>query len=511
MLTIAAAVAMMAGIVVESADADAFGQIGTAWGAAGNGNGQFFRPALFGVDSGDGSVYAGDVTADLSHYRIQKLSATGQFKASVEIPRFSDLPEHNKIVALHGIAVDAALHRLYLIEGCKVSIPAGACKAFGSTYSATRILVYSTEPSGTALVPPSGGPTTLPLPEGGETLYNPQSLAVDPSTGDLVILAENAAGHTVVQRVSSAGVAGARFVDTADALRPGNGGELRATSIAVGPDGKTYTLTGGSPSGVKFPGKELTRAWRLPANLASLEALPGFAATALAEEWENGLLKESNAPYTGGPQVAISPDGATLYWKENVSLSRDDTPGEVLVRGYSLTGQGETKVVYGGGESDCAIATSSAGIATIGDKLVVFDYGPEVESPSYGPDVLTFGPGGEGCPAPVARLATYDPEEEEPVLGEEITVQKGALVGFDASESEFFGAVLKKLEWEFGDGDQESSIDGMHPPETTTHRYLKAGTFKAKLKANVQGSPVGNPPPAEVTIHTTAVKPTASF
>jgi PKD repeat protein len=510
-LAIAVVISLLVVTAGQSAKADVFGQIGVAWGAPGSGNGEFFRPALFGVDSGDGSVYAGDVTPDLSHYRIQKLSSTGQFKASVEIPRFSDLPEHNKIVALHGIAVDASLHRLYLVEGCKVSVPAGACKAFGSTYGAKQIIVYSTAPSGASLVPPGGGPATLPLPEGEEALYNPQSLAVDPSTGDLVILAENAAGHAVVQRISSAGVPGARFVDSADSLKPGNGGELRATSIAVGPDGKTYTVTGGSPAGVKFPGKEFTRAWRLPTNLASLEAVPGFAEAAMDEEWENGLLKESSAPYTGGPQIAISPDGSTLYWKENVSLSRDDTPGEVLIRAYSLTGSGETEVVYGGGKVSCAIKTSSAGIATTGDELVVFDYGPEVEAPSYGTQVLTFGPGGGGCPSPTVRLTTFDPEEEEPVPGEEITAQKGAPVAFAASESELFGTVLKKLEWEFGDGVVESSTEGEPPVEEVTHRYLKVGTFKAKLKMTVQGSPVGNPTPAEVTVHVTSPGPTAAF
>lgn len=508
-LALAAAISLFAVTAGQSARADTFGQIGSAWGAPGSGNGQFFHPALFGVDSGDGSVYAGDVTPDLSHYRIQKLSSSGQFKASAEIPRFSDLPEHNKIVALHGIAVDASLHRLYLIEGCKVSVPAGACKAFGSTYSAKQVIVYSTAPSGSSLVPPSGGPATLPLPTGDEALYNPQSLAVDPSTGDLIILAENADGHAVVQRISSAGVPGARFVDSTDALKPGNGGELRATSIAVGPDGKTYTVTGGRPAGVKFPGREFTRAWRLPANLASLEAVPGFAAVALDEEWENGLFEESSAPYTGGPQIAISPNGNTLYWKESVSLSRDDTPGEVLVRGYSLAGAGETEVVYGGGGASCAIETSSAGIATTGEDLVVFDYGPEVEDPPYGAQVLTFGPGGGGCPSPAVRLLTFDPEEEEPVAGEEITAQKGALVAFTAAESELFGTVLKKLEWEFGDGTSASSAEP--PVEEATHRYLKVGTFKAKLKMTVQGSPVGNPAPGEVTVHVTSPGPTASF
>ncbi|MGN6587783.1 MAG: PKD domain-containing protein [Solirubrobacterales bacterium] len=448
---------------------------------------------MLGVDPGDGSVYTGDVTPDGQSYRIQKFSSSGSFEASVLVPRVAE----EKVFTLHGIAVDPSLHRFYVIEGCRLAKPAGACKSFSLTFGARRILVFSTEPSGTALVP---APTaTLPLPTGEEALYSPQSIAVDPSNHDLVILAENMAGHTIVQRISSAGVAGVRYVDSSDVLRsPGE----EANALTVGPDGTTYTLTGG-PSA---PGAAHTRAWQLPADLSQLEAVPGFARAAEEEDWTTGLLDPRSSAFMGGPQVTISPDGSTLYWKESLAQSTPSEPGEVLIRGFSL-GEERTKVVYGGGSSRCAIDTSEAGIAATGENLVAFDYGPEVDEegtePPYGNRVITFGPGGTGCPVPTAKLKVNGSSEPE------VTVAAGATVSFDASESELFEAEPVELDWKFGDGSEQKVVgtpeeDGEPalPPETTiTHKYSTAGTYTVELTVKLENSTFGQPAPITRTVH----------
>jgi hypothetical protein len=101
------AMSLAAGVLTASAGATTSGQIGETWGSPGTGAGQFFNPAMLGVNPSDGSVYTGDVTSDGKHYRIQKFSGSGEFEASVEIPRIVE----EKIVTLHGIAVDPALHR----------------------------------------------------------------------------------------------------------------------------------------------------------------------------------------------------------------------------------------------------------------------------------------------------------------------------------------------------------------------------------------------------------------
>ena len=65
----------------QLAPAKGGGQIGESWGTPGTGNGQLFNPAMFGVDSTDGSVYVGDyngeVAKEATDYRIQQLTASG--------------------------------------------------------------------------------------------------------------------------------------------------------------------------------------------------------------------------------------------------------------------------------------------------------------------------------------------------------------------------------------------------------------------------------------------------
>jgi Divergent InlB B-repeat domain/PKD domain len=495
-----AAIAILIVTLVAAAPAGAaFGQIGSGWGEFGSGKAEFDNPGLFGVDPTDGSVFAGDITADSNHYRIQKLSGEGAFKASVEVPRWlNDKPTEEKILGMHGIAVDHEKGLLYMVEGCRVTLESGNCRVFGGFgFNARRILVYKTAPEGEKLVPAAVPSFTLPI--GAEELYEPQAIAVDPSSHDIVLLAENGASHLVVQRISSSGVLGARYTDTTNALKPGS---RPASTIAVGPDGTTYTMTGGIE-----PGSANTRAWRLPSSLASLEAVPGFAAAAEAEAWPKALLAGRANQLIGGPQLAISSDGETLYWKEKVTASSTTEAGNILVRGYSLK-DNETEILFGGGEGTCEITTSAAGLATAGEHVVVFDFGPEVEegkTPSYGVKVLTFGPGGSGCPVAEPKLKINGSEAVE------VTAAKGATVQFDASGSKFpEGAVAHKVVWKFGDG-QEKTVEGEGETGpatlTTSHAYASSGDFTFSMQITLVNSTVGSPPPVERTIHILGAKP----
>jgi hypothetical protein len=486
-----AAVAFLVAIGSSTARAETFGQIGEAWGEPGSGPGQFFDPAMFGVDPSDGSVYAGDLTSDLLHYRIQKFSSTGEFEASVEIPRwFNNNKAEEKIIGLHGIAVDHEKGLAYMIEGCRVATGLTNCRVSGGRgFNARRILVFESAPEGSRLVPSS--PASISLPEGTEELYNPQSIAVDPSTHDLVILAESAAGHLVVQRVSSSGVLGAHYEDTADVLKPGEG---NASSVVVGPDGTTYTVTGG-----KKPGAQFTRAWELPKNLSEVKKVPGFAEAAEAEGW---LFAQSGIATTafGGPQIAISPPGTTLYWKEAISSSGTDA-GDILVRGYSLISKA-TAVLYGGGESRCKVTTSGAGVATTGEDVLVFDYGPEGKAPPYGDRILKFGPGGSGCPTPVSKFSVNGQESDGVMVG------KGEVVTFDATASELSEGEPRELIWDFGDGQRQTVKCPLEPsggcevqaPPTVTHEYSGGGEFTVTLEIKLITPTFGDPLPAQHTL-----------
>jgi hypothetical protein len=458
-----------------STPAASFGQI-EAWGKAGSGQGQFNDPAecaLFGVDPVDGSVFAGDVSEDRQSCRIQKLSPSGGFKGAVALPRFG-APPLKPPLGYRGIAVDHGRGRLYLLES----------STKGANLTALQVLVFSTEPNGAGQLVPAS-PASLPLPNGVEALRNPTAVVVDPSNGNLVILAEDAEKHAVVQRIGPAGTVGPRFVDLGNVLRPT---ARSAKAAVVGADGTTYALTG-NPAQV---GSVSTRAWELPPDLSGIGEVPGFAAAAEAEGWESGLLKDAASAAVGGPQIAISADGDTLYWKENRESSNQERPGEVLVRGYSLSGRA-TRVLYGGhpyeeGKGACAIGTSPAPLATVGGKLLVFDHafpaGGETggEAGSYGPPrVVTFGPGGGGCNATVAATLAIDGKTGEPV-----SVRKGVdVVDFDGLQSELNGPV-ERLEWDFGDGEVEV-VPGPDPTLTTTHRYLTTGTFAPVLRIKLAG------------------------
>jgi hypothetical protein len=482
------AAALLCGSPAPSANAAGFGQI-EAWGGAGSGPGQFNEPAacaLFGADPVDGSIYVGDLSADAQSCRLQKLSPSGQLEASVRIPRFG--PAKSPL-GLRGVVVDHQAKRFYIVEGGE-----------GLAFTAKQILVFSTEPNQAGqLIPPSGGPTALPLPTGTEALRNPTSVAVDPANGGIVILAEDTKKeHAVVQRIEADGTPGPRFVDQENVLRPLN---KSTRAIAVGPDGTTYALTGNQ----SIAGATSTRAWKLSPDLSGVAAVPGFAAVAESEGWKAGLLKESASVAVGGPQIAISPDGKTLYWKENREASSQEEPGVIAVRGYSLV-KGATSVVYGGhpyeeGSGVCAIGTGASPIAASGEKLIVFDHAFPPGG-GYGPPrVVAFGPGGSGCNAEVAAKLALDGVEEP------VSVQKGVdVVSFDASESEIGGQV-EKVEWDFGDGESEEAT-GPDTALATAHRYLRAGTFTATVRIKLAGAegPTGE---ASGTVEVGAASPQA--
>ena len=499
-LTLTALVATIAMIAVSAqpAAAKGGGQIGESFGSPGTGNAQFFDPAMFGVDSQTGTVYTGDLTgtgSETANYRIQQLSSSGEFKASAEINRF---PTTEKFLGLQGIAVDHELGRIYMVATCRVALGGGTtCKASGGKFAALRILVYSTTPEGTKLVPDKTLPT-ISLPTGSEEIYSPNAIAVDPSNHDILILGEDNEGHKVVQRFSSAGVAGARFVDSSGKLKPSAGATASyASSLAVSNSGETYTITG-----QLSPGATNTRAWRLPPSLASLEEVPGFASQAELENWPLGH-ESKVAQAFGGPQLAISTDGSTLYWKEYRTNSEEKTPGELVIRGFSLS-KDETTALWGGGTTRCKITTSSAPLAaTTSGNLALFDTGAPTtkptETPAYGLKVLTFGSSGTGCVEPVAKFTVNGKAE-----GEEPTVKPGETVTFNASSSELAGGFRKELIWKFGDGTEKvvtEPKEGEEAPATVTHVYSSTAKVTVTLEIKLKNPPYGNPAPDQRTFN----------
>jgi ABC-type phosphate transport system substrate-binding protein len=472
----------------QLAPAKGGGQVGEAWGTPGTANGQLYNPAMFGADTGNGNVYVGDYNGEVSkeatEFRIQQLTESGEFKAAATIPRF---PVAKKAIGLQGIAVDPGLGRFYVVESCRVAPASGkfTCKESGGVFAARNVIAYSTTPSGTSLVKTG----TFPLPAGEEELYGPTGIAVDPSNHDILILAEEAAEHLVVQRLSSAGVLGKRVTDTTDKLKPLGGGE--ASSLAVSNIGVAYTITG-----QQSPGAKSTRAWQVPSSMASIEAVPGFAASAEKENWPAGH-ESFVEPNFGGPQLAISADGGTLYWKEVRAKSGGPTePGDLLVRGYSLS-KGETTAIWGGGSSKCKITTSASPLAaTSGGNLAVLDSGAETtkpgNKPAYGLKEMTFGTGGTGCVEPIAKFTINGKKEGEEPTG----IKPGDTVTFNASTSELAGGFRKEVIWKFGDGSEKvvtEPKEGEEAPATVTHVYSSAAKVTVGVEIKLAKPFYGDP------------------
>jgi hypothetical protein len=478
-----------------SKGAESFGQIGEAWGSFGTTPGKFKREAIgmFGVDPVDGSVYVGDLTANENFYRVQKFSPDGTLLGAAEFSFWGNQAEKKFVQDASGIAVDHQAGRFYVLVGCKVNEGSNECQKSSPPpeFGAIKILAFKTEPEGSKLVLEK----EIQLPAGANELYGrPMAIAVDPANHELEVLGEDPARQAVLQRVKPNGELGARFVDTAGELKPS-----LSPSIAIGPDGTTYLF------GAKTISNSVTvpRAYQLPESLSQLIAVPHFAEAGEAEGWSQPFLGVGgggvgSAVFTNAPAMVISPNGEDLYWKQELG------EGNVVIRGYSLA-EGATKVVYGGGTASCRIKGELTALGTVGDDLVAID--------SDAGKVITFGPGGSGCPTPSAQFTVNGKEDEG------LAVEAEVPVTFDASGSKQEGEQARALVWNFGDGKTEtvecewdgSACQGEEVDDVATHKYLSSGTFTVSLQYRLEHPVFGNPPPVTHTVEVTGGGSGATF
>jgi Divergent InlB B-repeat domain len=446
------------------------GQQGEPWGEFGTGPGQLMDPSFMGVDSTDGSVFVGSYPSfEFTETVIQKFSPAGQLEGSAFIPGISWV----------GIAVDHAAGRFYVLED----------EEMGSKgFVATKILAFETNPDAGVLKPATPEELPVPDPASAEGLIRPQELVLDPSTGDLIVLAEDEAGHAVLQHIDTDGVGsvGTRWVDTNSAIglpAPFNGGSERA--IAVDSHGLTFVLNAKN-GGAAF------QARTLPANFTESSALsqvPGFADAVPGNELEFiALPPRITEGINFGPQIAVSTstDGNdTLYWKSIETVGERERD-KVIINGYSLRAEAKT-VLYGGGveQGKCGVETGRSALAAgPAGTLVVLDQGREVtegESPEWFPVVSTFGPGGTECPAPAASFKL------ESGGSAVTTVPAGSSVTLNASASELHGATLAQAVWKVK-GPEEFTLPAAALTTTASGRFSQEGTYTVRLI--VETSPI---------------------
>jgi hypothetical protein len=440
-----------------------------AWGEFGTDPGQMMDPSFMGVDSTDGSVFVGSYPSfEFTETVIQKFSPEGNLEGSAFIPG----------LGLVGIAVDHAAGRFYLLEDEEVG---------SKGFVATKILVFKTAPNAQGELEELSPALPVPDPASAEGLVSPQEIVLDPSTGSLVVLAEDEAGHAVLQHIdtSGSGGVGTRWVDTGSALGASPrlpGGSYRA--IAIDAQGLTYVMN------AKLGGDEI-QARTLPVNFAAsstLSSVPGFAAAVPSEG--TGFTARPASEGEGlnyGPQITVATAGGndTLYWKSLETVGGADRD-EVVINGYSVQAEAKT-VLYGGGgeQGHCGVESGRSALAAGPDgTLVVLDHGEEIgegESPEWFPVVTRFGPGGSECPAPVAAFKLESGGTTATSIPSEASVM------LNASASELHGATLTGAVWKVK-GPEEFTLPATGLTTTASGRFSQEGTYTVRL--TVETSPI---------------------
>jgi hypothetical protein len=490
------------------ASADNSGQLGV-WGQKGTNPGKFALPALFAAEP-SGAVYVADrpATNIFESIRIQKFSSSGTLEGEVTIPRAA---ETEKFVAM---AVDPTAHRLYLLRDQEEADPETG-KAL-----TLPIEMVSTVPSGghLELIEEAGAPKTLPVPTGTQSIDNPTDLVFDPSSSDLVIAGENQAEQFFLQRVHTAGSGslGASYTETTNSAGLNSttvavGGVSATSAIAVGPTGTTYIYYAKSSSHQSF-------AFTLPASLVGPPAaISGFTANVGEFQGAIAIKRSREGSQDGfGPQIAISTDGETLYFKDAATINTGQVAGNTVVVGYQLS-DGGASAVYGGNttEGECAIQTSGAALAAVTGGLDVLDQGAES---TWGSHVILFGSGGSECPAPSAAA------ELKVAGGPVTTVHAGTSVTLDSAPAELgdFGASIESITWKIKPPSgpvQEHTVPSSDPnPRTFTEVFATEGTYSVSMSMKVAlkvSAPVGVPKtydskPKTLVVTAAAVLPTVT-
>lgn len=473
-----ASVALLAS--AAGAHAETYGELGH-FGSAGVGHGQFKITTgthAFGVDPSDDSVYVGDEPKKRD-YRIQKLTATGEYLA--ETPMLTP-PNH---AGIEGIAVDPALKRIYLlaVEARETSLTRDPGKSAAGT-----LYAFSTEPSGEELLPASGanaegvlaGPSTLAsqsdVPEAA--LLEPAGIAVDPTTHEVIVMGDvdQAQGtqepqwRVALERIHSDGTLGERYVDSTDFFSE-SAGRLTPSSPVVTADGAVYVSLENEL--VQIPSQFSSTAPPTP--------FVQFVTDATEGEGGEPIVKFDQAETSHGGGLSYVPEGADrseskIYSKASVGIVNGENvayyPG-VLAFG-AVDG---SELGWTGGQSikvseSCAVSSGGETYSSVaaGGEHKVFMFDPGKASPPRPPRVDEFGPGGSGCPPAEASepSATVDGK----LLSPSETVSSGTPVKFASTMTQ---ANALSVEWNFGDGKTETvSLDEYQHPEVT-HAFVRGG------------------------------------
>ncbi len=474
--------------LVPAANAGTYGEI-THFGSRGEGEGQFegsLEANAIGVDPRDNSVYVvdlpGEKAAAKNEFRLQKFKDNAgkyELAATVVFKPVNDEPEETDVV--EGVAVNTAENRVYLLSAEERNA-AKVGEVDPSVDAATQIFAFSTVESGKTLVPASGTPSegkeagVLVGPKAlntlsttrGQALLEPAGIAVDPKTGDVIILGEEDKGGSegeqiALQRVSSTGVLGARWVDNSEYF------EDTASSPVVTSTGQVLV-------------QGFEEIAEVPASFSSATAPTPFGQT----QFEEGLEKVtripgSPEPATGGA-LSIGEEG-TIYSKATIADQYEEGgffyPGidEFTSAGLEKGWTGGQNVASVGEAGACKIALTPSPQIAAGKNGDVFVYNTNNALNTKVDQILEFGPGGGGCPVGTATKPVATVNGSKVSEAETIPISDSVTLSSTLTESNAL-----EVEWEFGDGTKQTLKAREYEITEVTHQFAAAGTLTVKEK-----------------------------
>jgi PKD repeat protein len=526
---LAGAVLLLGARTTAAAHAESYGEL-ASFGKAGTGNGQFeLTPEThaFGVDPTDNSIYVGDEPT-AGEYRIQKLSATGQFLASASFRPANP-------IGLEGIAVYPEKERVYVLV---VALRGDGASIDPATPAAGMLYAFRTKQTGETLESAVSG-TTKEAEEGvlagpktletesegrGHALLEPSGIALDPSTHDVILMgyedqgekAQESQLRVALERITETGALGPRYVDKTDCF----GGK---GSAACEEGGANTNKAPNSPI-VSRTGRVYVESndqiWEIPSEFTSSKP-PGSLIQfnpLVGEQTLKGPHEElvefpgEPAPTSGGG-LAIAPEGAgegTIYSYAHIAQEKEGVlghkyPGVLAFRYSEESGVPEgAETGWTGGQSKA----SGGGKCTINLKAPSVAAGGEhdlfVLNPAA-PNVLEFGPGGSGCLA-ASATAPSATIKGQPLSPSE-TVPSGTPVTFSSTVTQ---ANALSVEWNFGDGQTKTESADEYLHTEVTHTFVRGGDLA--VTETIHTDDLATPTLVEqtkISVSTTALPPVA--
>ncbi|AQZ63865.1 unnamed protein product [[Actinomadura] parvosata subsp. kistnae] len=318
--------------------------------------------------------------------------------------------------------------------------------------------VFSKSVTGFAIAP-DGRLTPLPSSPTATSVANPRGLAVTPD-GRFLYVGHGDPGPDRLDSVGALSTFAIKADGTLTEVRqPIRLGRF-CGAMTITPDGRRLYLTCSDTSQVY-----------------------GFA---IGSDGTPAALPRSPYDVPTFPEGIVSaPDGRFVYVASPAPGAGGTPPGDGAVSGFSVGADGALTQVKG---SPLPAGFGPVGITTLPDGRFLYastDLPGVTEGPNGGLSAFGLGPAGTMRPLPGSPFATGG---SEPAYGSAAVLpdqgpraaftarRDGRSVVFDASASADPDGRVTRYRWDFGDGTTLTTTGAR-----TTHRYPRAGTFRAIL------------------------------